>query len=140
MARSARRFYEDERFLITASDIRTPTTFYPVADTVGRLRHDPFYAGVFFAVVLAVGLVVYFDLWYAYEIVAMFLLGAAAVWIGRSVSILQLDARGFPSRVYLGKTATMAKIFEAITEARAAAVAARGGGGGEEEEEDDDDN
>ena len=45
---------------------------------------------------------------------------AAALVIGFSFSLLQVDARGFPPRLFLARAKTVRAVFEAITAARAA--------------------
>ena len=115
-------FYGDGRFVVNSADIRTPSTYYPVGDTVGRLRRDPLYFGFGLAVVLLTALAVYADLWTVPEIIGLLAVSTMAIYAGLELRVLQLDARGFPTRVYLGRTLTMRRIFDAITQARAAAT------------------
>ncbi|MEM1344394.1 MAG: hypothetical protein AAGI34_07405 [Pseudomonadota bacterium] len=110
--------YADRRFTVTLADIRTPTAYYPVADTVGRIRRDPLIAGLAYAVLMGIALWVYADLWHAQEVWLMAGSIVLALLAGSQLAILQLDARGFPARLFLARTATVRAVFAAIGEAR----------------------
>lgn len=105
--------------IVTSADIRTPSAYYPVADTVGRLRRDILYWALAYAALTGGGLWLYADLWYAHEALVLGGSIALALLAGVRLSILQLDARGFPARLFLGRTRTLKRLFGAITEARA---------------------
>ena len=111
--------YEDNRFMVTTADIRTPTTYYPIGETVGRIRRDVLFAALAYAVFAGAALAIYFDLWLEHEKLLMGLSIAIAVLVGSQVSILQLDARGFPPRMFFARSKTVHAVFDAITQARA---------------------
>lgn len=114
--------YKDERFEVTLADIRTPSVYYPIAETVGRVRNDILFAALGYSGLVAAALLIYFDLWRWYELLLMAGSIALAVIVGRSFSLLQLDARGFPPRLFFARTATVNAIFKAIVQARARAM------------------
>lgn len=111
--------YEDRRFRVTSADIKTPSAYYPVADTVGRIRRDILFWAIAYAGLTGTALWLYGDLWHAHEMLIMGGSIGLALLIGTQVSILQLDARGFPARFFVARTTTVRAIFEAITRARA---------------------
>lgn len=119
--------YKDKRFTITLSDIKTPTLYYPIEDTVGRVRRDIQFAAIGYSALVLFALLLYIDLWRIGEILAMSASVALALGVGFSVSILQLDARGFPARMFIARTKTVRAIFEAISAARARSLRHRGG-------------
>ena len=125
--------HEDKRFVISLSDIRTRTCFYPVLDTTGKIRRDLFFGALFFALIVGHGLWRYFDLWYEKERLMMGGVMGIALLIGTQVSMLELSARGYPSKIFIARSSTIKKIFDAITQARARA--AQAGNGFEVEEE-----
>ena len=119
--------YQDRRFMVTTADIRTPTTYYPINETVGRVRRDILFGALAFAGLVLAAMLIYFDLWYPRELIVM---GAAiflALAIGTQISFLQLDARGFPPRIFIARAKTVRAIFNAITLARAKTAQAGGG-------------
>lgn len=119
--------HEDRRFLITTADVRTPTAYYPISDTVGRVRYDILYAAIFYATLVGFALFIYFDLWRWNEVAIMCASILAALLTGFNIAVLQLDARGFPSRLFVARAKTVRKIFKAITLARARASTPGGG-------------
>lgn len=121
-ARRAGVLYQDPRITVTAADIRTANAYYPVQDTVGRLRRDPLWAALAYTAFCGFALTLYFDLWFWPERLAMAGSILLALIIGTQVSVLQLDARGFPPRLIIARAKTVRAVFEAITLARAAAV------------------
>lgn len=137
-AREAERessvLFKNRRFCVTTADIRTMTAYYPINETVGRIRRDILFAGLGFAGFVGWGLWLYRDLWTQAEMIVMGAVIATAMVIGTQLSTLELDARGFPRRVFLAHSNTVRKVFDAIVEARA--IAARGGTGFEPEPED----
>lgn len=114
--------FRNRRFTVTVSDIRTPTTFYPVDETVGRLRNDLLFTGLGLSALIGVAFWRYDDLWLPVEKVGMAIVIGLALLIGTQFKLLQIDARGFPSRIFWGRTKTMRAVFHAITEAKAAAI------------------
>lgn len=124
--------FQNKRFTVTASDLRTPTTFYPINDTVGRVRRDFLFAGLSFAAVIGFALWRYYDLWFFHERVAMGVGIALALLIGTQFSTLQIDARGFPSRLFFARAKTIRTVFNAITEAKSMTIQPHGGYGGSE--------
>lgn len=125
--------YQDSRFLVTPADIRTPSAFYPIADTVGRIRRDILFWALGYAALMGFGLILYSDLLYVHEIAVLGGSIALALLMGTSLSIIQLDARGFPARMFVARKSTVRAVFDAITRARAMAVS--GGSGGIEPED-----
>lgn len=119
MIQSQETLFEDGRFTVTGSDIRTPSAYYPVADTVGRIRGDLQYAAIGYALLIGSGLVLYFDLWRWIEILLMGGSIILALMIGAYWRILMLQARGFPVRLFIGRRESIEAVFEAITKARA---------------------
>lgn len=114
--------YQDRRITVTAADIRTASAYYPVQDTVGRLRRDPLWAALAYSLICGFALALYFDLWFWHERLAMGVSILLALIVGSKVSILQLDARGFPPRLIIDRAKTVRAVFEAISAARAAAA------------------
>ncbi|MDJ0921876.1 MAG: hypothetical protein QNI84_12175 [Henriciella sp.] len=119
--------YRDNRFQVTTADIRTPSMYYPIGDTVGRRRRDILFGALGYSAVMASALLLYLDLWRFHEWLLMAGSIAAALYVGFNFSILQLDARGFPPRLFVARAQTVKAIFEAITQARAQAHSGRGG-------------
>ncbi len=119
--------YKDKRFRVTTADVGTHTSYYPLTDSVGRVRYDILFAAIFYVALVGFALFIYFDLWYDHEILIMAGSMLVALLIGFNVSILQLDARGFPARFYVARARTVRKIFNAITDARAYATNTGGG-------------
>ena len=125
--------HKDRRFMVTLADIRTPTQYYPINETVGRIRRDILFAGLTFAALTGAALWLYFDLWFDNERLIMAGIIVTSLLIGSQVSMLQLDARGFPPRMFIGRSGNIRKIFDAISLARARSG---GGSGGYEPDED----
>ena len=119
LPKSASVLFDNRRFTITMADIRTPTTFYPIGDTVGRVRRDILFGGLAYSAVTGAALLIYHDLWRAHEALLMVLSITLALVIGCQVSVLQLDARGFPPRMFVARSKTVRAVFDAITLARA---------------------
>ena len=111
--------YQKGRFTVTRSDVRTPTFFYPVQDTIGRRRKDIQFMAVALAALISGALWVYWDLWFLYEKVTGACLVATALIIAATFSVLQIDARGFPSRIFIARSKTIKGVFTAITQAKA---------------------
>ena len=124
---SAHVLYSDRRITVTTADIRTPTTYYPVNDTIGRRRRDILYAALGYSALVSAALLIYFDLWFAHERFAMIGSILFALIVGTQTSILQLDARGFPARLYFARTKTVKQVFDAISLARAKTAQAGSG-------------
>ncbi|MEO1015186.1 MAG: hypothetical protein AAFX08_08360 [Pseudomonadota bacterium] len=114
--------------MVTLADIRTPTQYYPINETVGRIRRDILFAGLSFAALTGAALWLYFDLWFDNERLIMAGIIVVSLIIGSQVSMLQLDARGFPARVFIGRAGNIRKIFDAISLARARSTQGAGGG------------
>lgn len=130
--RRAGVLYQDRRITVTAADIRTANAYYPVQDTVGRLRRDPLWAALAYAALCGFALTLYFDLWFWPERLAMGGSILLALLIGTQIGILQLDARGFPPRMIIARAKTVRAVFEAITLARAASAQGTGWRGGDD--------
>lgn len=114
--------YQDRRFKITTADVRTRSAYYPINDTVGRVRRDILFAALAWSALVLAALLIYFDLWHWYEKLIMMGSIALALFIGTQISFLQLDARGFPPRIFIARAKTVWAIFNAITDARAQSV------------------
>ena len=111
-------YFSNKRFTVTRHRLSTKLDYYPISDTVGRRRKDIQFAALAFSGLVGVALWRYFDLWYPHE---LFIMGGAillALLIGTQFSILQIDARGFPSRMYVGRSKTLRSVFDAITQAK----------------------
>lgn len=119
--------YQDKRFVVTPSRLRTKIAYYPITETVGRIRKDILFACVCFAVMIGLALWRYYDLWFFHERVVMAGAFLAALIVGTQVSILQIDARGYPSCTLVARTKTIRAIFNAITEAKAVSTQTHGG-------------
>lgn len=135
-AREPLILYRDRRFTVTASDVHAWNEYYPLADTVGRIRRDPLYMALCYAAVVGFALAVYFDLWRPLERLAMGGSIALTLLLGTQISVLRLDARGFPARLFIGRTSTIRKVFKAITLARALTARTTGGFDPDEVEDD----
>lgn len=122
-------FYEDQRFTVTAADIRTRLAYYPVADTVGRIRRDPLWWALAHAGLTGLALVLYRDLWRPEETTFLGASIVGALLVGSRLAVLQLDARGFPSRLFVARARTVREVFNAITEARALGSGTEGSAG-----------
>lgn len=133
--RDANTLFKNRRFCVTTADIRTMTAYYPINETVGRIRRDILFAGLGFALFVGWGLWLYRDLWRPDEMIVMGIIITLALLIGTQISILELDARAFPQRRFIAHSSTVRKVFDAIVEARA--IAARGGAGFEPESDED---
>ena len=116
----AHEFYNDGRFKVTAADIQTPQIYYPVEATTGRIRRDIFWCALGYSSAVGLLLYAYADLWRLGEMAAMAGSIALALFIGQTFSILQIDARGFPARLFVARTKTIRALFQAIAKARAA--------------------
>lgn len=125
--------FDNGRFKVTPADISTPTVYYPVDATTGRIRRDIAWCAGAYSVVTGIMLYAYADLWRFSEMVGIAASIALAVWLGRSFSILQIDARGFPPRMFVARSTTIRELFSAISAARA--MRASPGGGLDELEE-----
>ena len=121
--------YEKGQFIVTPSYLRTAKVFYPIRETSGRIRKDFLFAGLAFAAVIGLALWTYYDLWYWHERVAMSVSIAIALIAGTQVSTLQIDARGFPSRMFIARAKTIRAVFHAITEAKSMTAQSQGGYG-----------
>jgi len=111
--------FENRRFRVTRADICTPTVYYPVAGTTGRIRRDILFCALCYAAAAGLLLFAYADLWRPEEIAAMGGSILLALIAGGSFSILQIDARGFPSRMFIARRRTIRALFDAISQARA---------------------
>ena len=111
--------YSDGRFTVTTADIQTPHIYYPVEATTGRIRRDILWCALGYSTAVGLLLYAYADLWKASEIAVMAGSIALALFVGRTFSILQIDARGFPARLFIARTKTIRALFKAIAKARA---------------------
>lgn len=111
--------FDQGRFKVTYADIQTPSVYYPVDATTGRVRRDILWCALGYSAAVGSLIYAYADLWGLAEILVMFGSIALAISIGLSFSILQIDARGFPSRMFVARTKTIRALFSAIAEARA---------------------
>jgi hypothetical protein len=119
--------YEDKRFKVTLTDLRTPTIFYPIYETVGRVRRDILFAALAWSALILAALLIYFDLWQMHERFIMVCSIGLVLMAGTQISFLELNARGFPSRIFVARSRTVKAIFNAITDARAQSAHASGG-------------
>ncbi len=117
--KDAHIFFRNRTFVVTAADVRTPTMIYPIVDSIGRVRKDILIGGMGVALLIGIALAVYWDILYLHERTVLFSIIAAAVVIATNFSVLQVEARGYPARLYIARRSTIRKVFDAITEARA---------------------
>lgn len=110
--------FDHGRFKVTYADIQTPSVYYPVEATTGRVRRDILWCALGYSTAVGLLTYAYFDLWRSIEILIMLGTVAIAMYVGLSFSILQIDARGFPSRMFVARTKTIRALFSAIAEAR----------------------
>ena len=110
--------FDHGRFKVTCADIQTPSVYYPVEATTGRVRRDILWCALGYSTAVGLLTYAYFDLWRSAEILVMLGTVAIAMYVGLSFSILQIDARGFPSRMFVARTKTIRALFSAIAEAR----------------------
>lgn len=119
MNENIRQYYEGGNFLVTSADIKTPSIIYPISEAVvARVRRDVQFAALGFATLCGFALIVYFDLWFWYERLVMGGAMALSLIAAATFSILQIDARGYPSRLFFGRSKIIRRVFNAITEAR----------------------
>ena len=111
--------YDDGRFTVTTADIQTPHVYYPVEATTGRIRRDILWCALAYSTAVGLLLYAYSDLWRLTEMAVMAASIALALFVGRTFSILQIDARGFPARLFVARTKTIRSVFQAIAKARA---------------------
>lgn len=111
--------FDQGRFKVTYADMQTPSVYYPVDATTGRVRRDILWCALGYSAAVASLIFAYSDLWRLAEILVMCGSIVLAISIGLSFSILQIDARGFPSRMFVARTNTIRALFSAIAEARA---------------------
>ncbi|MEL6857409.1 MAG: hypothetical protein AAFO74_03420 [Pseudomonadota bacterium] len=112
-------YFCDKRFTVTSADIKTATVIYPVSDATARIRRDIFYGAVAYSALAFTAALTYHDLLFMHE---KLILGAsiiAALIAGLSLSILQIDARFHPSRLWIGRRRSIKSVFDAMTKARA---------------------
>lgn len=128
--------FKDRRFTVTTADIKTPSLYYPISDTVGRVRKDIQFAALGLCALLGAALTLYWDLWFVHEKAAIGAVIVLAVIIAVSLSVMQIDARGFPSRLFIARRGTIRKLFEAIAMARAQSASSVGYGANEDQGED----
>ncbi len=120
MTHIIKSFYEDQRFTVTSADIKTPSIIYPISDAVvARVRHDIQYSGLGFAALIGLALILYFDLWFWYERIMLVAVIGITLFASHSFAVLQIDARGYPSRLFFAPSKTIRRLFEAISQARA---------------------
>ena len=139
MKKAIRYYYKDNRFAVTASDIRTPTVFYPIGRTVGRIRRVLLLGALAFAALMALALVRDFDVWTPLDIAVMSALATATLWFGSTFSLLTLDATGLPSQSFFVSSKKVHAMFEGIIAARADARGGAAAGGGANENDADED-
>ncbi|MEL7128226.1 MAG: hypothetical protein AAGJ51_09070 [Pseudomonadota bacterium] len=129
MSKAQKTYFNDGRFIVTSSDVRTKRLYYPIDGTTGRVRNDIQFAALGLAVLIGTGLSVYWPLWFPHEKLIMGAVIALALLTAVTFSTFQIDARGFPPRILIGRRRTVRKVFEAITEARAENTSVFTGGG-----------
>ncbi|MEM8773148.1 MAG: hypothetical protein AAGD92_16000 [Pseudomonadota bacterium] len=122
-------FYRDRRFRVTAADIATPNSYFPLAATTGKIRRDILYASVVFSGLIGVSLWAYADLWRFHEMIILAGIMILSMAAGLNLSLFEINARGFSSRVYVARTSTIRQVLAAIMRARAAAWEADHAGG-----------
>ncbi|HOY78053.1 MAG TPA: hypothetical protein PLN33_09620 [Hyphomonadaceae bacterium] len=138
MKKTIRYYYKDNRFAVTASDIRTPMAIYPILRAVARIRRVLILSALAFTALMVVALVRDFDVWTPFDMAVMAALAGAALWFGSTFSLLTLDGMGLPSQSFFVSSKNVHAMFEGIVAARADARGATAGGGGEEDDADDD--
>ncbi len=139
MRKAIKYYYRDSRFAVTASDIRTPTVFYPILRTVGRIRRVLLLGALAFTALMALALVRDFDVWTPLDMAVMAALASVMLWFGSSFSVLSLDATGLPSQSFFVSSKKVHAMFEGIIAARADARGGTvGSGGGNEDDANDD--
>ena len=139
MRKAIKYYYKDDRFAVTASDIRTPTVFYPILRTVGRIRRVLILSALAFTAFMVVALVRDFDVWTPFDMAVMAALAGFALWFGSSFSLLTLDATGLPSQSFFVSSKKVHAMFEGIIAARGAARGHTAGGGDVDDNADDGD-
>ena len=110
------------RFCVTESDITTPTSYYPVAATVGKIRRDILYTALIYYVLSHAALFIYFGLWTYDEMIFLIFSPAIFASFGAKFSLLEINAKGFPSRLYFARSKTVRGVFDAIVKARSLAA------------------
>lgn len=110
--------YDDGVFAVTSAIVSTPQRFYPLAHTTASIRRDPLWAGMGTAVLGVGALLVYGDLLWLNEQIAIAGVSLSALAAGASFSILRIDAPGHRSAMLFGRSLRIRALFLAIREAR----------------------
>ncbi len=131
-------YFKNWQFKVTASDVTTKNSFFPIEATTGRIRKDFLFGGLALAAFMGAALYIYFDLWTLNEKLMMAALIGTGLIILPMISVLQIDAKGFPSRFYIAPSRSIRKVFAAITIAKAASRAQHSSAGIIENNDDED--
>lgn len=110
--------FSNGRFTITASDIRTRSVYYPIAETTGKVRKDLLFFALVIAALLGGSLWLYHDLWTDSEKLVFGIVIVAALLLGTQISVLEVNAKGLTPRMFICSARTSRRVFEAIIEAR----------------------
>ncbi|MEM1379506.1 MAG: hypothetical protein AAGH41_02670 [Pseudomonadota bacterium] len=110
--------FANGRFIVTESDVRTKNVYYPISETTGRVRKDFLFFALGFAGITGFALWRYFDLWTGPERLTFSIVIAIALLIGTQISVLEVNAKGLASRMFITHSLTARRVFEAIVEAR----------------------
>lgn len=110
--------FANDRFTVTESDVMTPSVYYPISETTGRVRKDPLFIGLSMAGFHGLALWRYFDLWRDIEIIIFAILIGLALLIGTQLAVLEVSAKGLGSRMFITHSLTARRVFKAIVEAR----------------------
>lgn len=110
--------YDDGVYTVTPAIVSTPRRFYPVANTSAHIRRDPLWAALALTAFSAAGLSAYGDLLHMNEQIVVVCLSGLGLATGASFSILKISAIGHASATIVGRSWRMARLYQAIWEAR----------------------
>ena len=89
--------FKDRRFTVTTADIKTPSLYYPIGDTVGRVRKDIQFAALGLCALLGSALALYWDLCFIHEKAAIGAVILLAVIIAASLSVCRSTRAASPA-------------------------------------------
>ncbi|MDZ4369415.1 MAG: hypothetical protein U0987_20695 [Afipia sp.] len=110
--------FDDGVYTVTAALVSTPRRFYPLAHTTASIRRDPLWAAIAAAILAASCLAIYGDLLHLHEQIALVVVSAAFLLLGREIAILRIAAIGHAGAMIFGRRRRIQAVYEAIREAR----------------------
>lgn len=110
--------YDDGRYTVTNEMFSTPNKFYPIANTTGKIRRDPFWFALGATCLATASTFVYGDLLLLNELVAIWGIVGLSQIIGFKVGILSIDTIGHNNTMVFNSMPRIREIYKAILTAR----------------------